>query len=476
MKEKEGNSKRRSGISKSLRRFFGVGDMGFNLMTNIETYYFQFFLTDVAKFALPIVTLISTVSSLVDAALSWAYGAFLNTMKPMKWGRYRSWLAVIPWLVPFLYAFQFIKLNDGVAAVVIIIIATITSHIAWNIPFVANISMINIAAKTPEDRMALSSTRAVWATLGMVLYSYVGPGTVAILASVVGAKNSYGAAAFVFGVLMAAGYFAHFKMFEGYEETGAEEIARLQKEKAARKEAHGKKEHGMIKSLTSNPYLLGLIVADLTKYVYLFVSSGIAVYYFTYVAKQPGLTATFILVSNLLGVAASYLSKSVAGKVSARNTVIYSYIAMVVVLVLGFVFYSSTWAVLIFVSIAQFFCTMTNACAPALYADCAIYSEYKTGVNATGLIMGLSNIPLKIGVVSRGILINACLAMAGFSSAIVQSGETTAKLARGISMGFTLIPAVAMVIGAAVMVFGYRLTGKAVEGYSAEIEQRKNRE
>lgn len=29
---------------------------------------------------------------------------------------------------------------------------------------------------------------------------------------------------------------------------------------------------------------------------------------------------------------------------------------------------------------------------------------------------------------------------------------------------------------AAVMVFGYRLTGKAVEGYSAEIEQRKNRE
>lgn len=172
----------------------------------------------------------------------------------------------------------------------------------------------------------------------------------------------------------------------------------------------------------------------------------IAVYFFTYVAKQPGLTATFILVSNLLGVAASYLSKSAAGKVSARNTVIYSYIAMVVVLVLGFVFYSSTWAVLVFVSIAQFFCTMTNACAPALYADCAIYSEYKTGVNATGLIMGLSNIPLKIGVVSRGILINACLAMAGFSSAIVQSGETTAKLARGISMGFTLIPAVAMVI------------------------------
>ena len=277
----EQNSNEHKEISKSLKRFFGVGDFGFNFMTNIETYYFQFFLTDIAKFTIPIVTLIATLTSLVDAALSWVYGVLLNTMKPMKWGRYRSWLVVIPWLVPFLYAFQFIKLIDGVAGIVIIIVATITSHIAWNIPFVANISMINIASKTPEDRMALSSTRALWGALGMVLYSYVGPGVVSILAAVVGAKNSYGAAAFVFGAVMAAGYFAHFKMFEGYEESGTEEFARLQREKKAKQDQHTAKGHGMLKSLAANPYLLGLIVADLAKYVYMFVASGIAVYYFT---------------------------------------------------------------------------------------------------------------------------------------------------------------------------------------------------
>ena len=205
----------------------------------------------------------------------------------------------------------------------------------------------------------------------------------------------------------------------------------------------------------------------------MFVANGIAVYYFTYVAGNAGLTATFILISNLLGVAASYLSKKAAGKFSARNTVIIAYLSMVVVLVLGFLFYNSTWVVLIMVSIAQFFCTMTNACGPALYADCAIYSEYKTGTNATGMIMGLSNIPLKIGVVSRGILINACLAMAGFSLAVVQSNEVTEKLARGISMGFTVIPAIAVGIGALILIFGYKLSSKDIEGYSAEIEKRK---
>lgn len=34
----EHSSKERKGISKSLKRFFGVGDFGFNFMTNIETY------------------------------------------------------------------------------------------------------------------------------------------------------------------------------------------------------------------------------------------------------------------------------------------------------------------------------------------------------------------------------------------------------------------------------------------------------
>ena len=281
--------KKRNGISRSLKRFFGVGDFGFSFMTNIETYYFTYFLTNIAEFSLPVVTMITTIASVVDAALSWIYGVILDTFKPMKWGRYRSWLVVIPWLVPFLYAFQFIRVGSGTAAVVIIIIATITSHIAWNIPFVANISMINMASKTPEDRMALSSSRAIWQSLGRVFYSYVGPAVVSVLAGIVGEKNSYGATAFVFAALMAAGYFAHFKMFEGYEETGAQEIERMQRERAQRK-ARGRqeKESGLLKCLTTNPYLLGLTVADLTKYIYSFVASGIRSLLFHLCCAQQG--------------------------------------------------------------------------------------------------------------------------------------------------------------------------------------------
>ena len=52
---------------------------------------------------------INSIFSIVDACLSWIYGGILNGTKAKKWGRYRSWLILVPWVLPFLYAFQFIR-------------------------------------------------------------------------------------------------------------------------------------------------------------------------------------------------------------------------------------------------------------------------------------------------------------------------------------------------------------------------------
>ena len=49
-------------LSKSLKLFYGVGDMGFTLMTNVETFYFNFFLTNVAQFSVATAGVISSVA------------------------------------------------------------------------------------------------------------------------------------------------------------------------------------------------------------------------------------------------------------------------------------------------------------------------------------------------------------------------------------------------------------------------------
>ena len=101
----------KKGLSFALKNFFGVGDAGFVLMSNVETFYFMTFLTNFANFAPAVAGVINSVFSIIDACLSWIYGGILNGTKAKKWGRYRSWLVLTPWIVPFIFTFQFIRIS-----------------------------------------------------------------------------------------------------------------------------------------------------------------------------------------------------------------------------------------------------------------------------------------------------------------------------------------------------------------------------
>lgn len=456
-------NKERHGLSKSLKTFYGVGDFGFNVMANVDTFFSSIFFTNVAKFSLEAIAVFTTISAIADTIFSMFYGAWMNKIKPHKWGRYRSWLILTPWVVPILYALQYVKLGDGVMAIVFITIAMITSRIAWNIPFIANIAMINIAGKNPKERVELSSTRGVWSALSNVAFSYIGPAVVAFFAGMLGETNAYAAAAFAFSVLMAVGYYAHFKMFDGYEEPGEVEIARLAKEAAACAEEKKQYKVSAMAAVTCNPHLIGLLLANLMKFIVMFLVYGFAMYYFIYVAKNQGLFVTFMLISNILGVIASYAARHIVGKLGAKTSVVLAFFVMAAAMGVGYVMYAQPMVVIASMCVMMFFIMMANTCEPELYATCSIFSSQKLGFDTTGTVMGLSALPIKLAIVARGILISVILAAAKFSESI-DPAAATAELQRGISAGFMLIPAAAIVVGAVIMIFGYRLKNPQQQG------------
>ena len=448
-------------ISGALKKFFGVGDFGFTLMSNIDTFYASYFFTNIARFSTGIVAVMTTISAVVDAILSMMYGAFMNKGKAKKWGRYRSWLILTPWLVPFLYAGQFIRIGNGMAAVVFVTLAMITSRIAWNLPYVASISMINVAAKTPEDRMALSSSRSIWTSAASVVYSFVGPAVVSFFASIVGEANSYAATAFVFACLMLAGMYAHFVMFKGYESTGEEEAAMAA---AMQEQAADQPKVKAIDAVSCNPHLIALLLSDMLKYVLLFLVNGMAVYYFTYMSNNPGLMTPFMLAANILGIVASYLARHVVGKLGGKNSVVISYIIMAAAGLLAFVLRSNTTVVIVLMSVVMFFMYISNTADPELYANCAQFSGDRLGYDVTGTVMGLLTVPIKIGIVARGLLISGCLAIGAYTSAMADMSYFTeanaaelATLQTGVCVGFMIIPAVCILAGALLLQFGYKL-------------------
>ena len=458
-------------LSSALKFWYGIGDFGFTLMTNVETFYFNAFLTNVAGFTTAMAGTIASITSIVDAALSWIYGGIINAVKPGKWGRYRTWLMLVTWLVPFIFAFQFVRVSENdVLSAVVICAAFIISHICWNLPYCANAAMVSIAGGTPEGRAQLASNRATWNNLSGVLFSYAFTGVAALLAGSAIEANGlmYAVIAFLFGVVMVIGYFVHFKVTDGYEE-----IEDPNAPKAASKTATPV---DMAKALIANPPLLLLVVADLAKWIVKFLVASSAVYYFVYV-MGTGLQANYMLLANLMGVIGAFAARFIAKKLSNRTAMIVAYAWMAVFMIASYFMYATPVVVFVLMIIGQFGYGVAYAVSPALYADTAVYARWKSGKDSTGFIMGLQNVPLKIGVLVKSVLLNAALGLAGYDAykAAIDAKDLAAlpeSLKQGVCGAFSLWSGIFCAVGLLILVFGFKLTKEKVNQYQAEIDAR----
>ena len=462
------NKKQKTGLSKSLRLFYGVGDMGFSLMSSVYSYYLTFYYTNIAMLSLPAVAFLNSVASIFDSATSWVYGAVINSTKPMKWGRYRSWLVAFSWLMPLTSFLLYCRIGKSEAvATGFFLFAMIASRIVQNFPYTANVSMIGVLGKTPDDRIHLASTRATWTNASKFAWSYAGVPLLAILTGIVTEKYAYATLAAILSVFTVLGYFAHFKMAEGYEDTGAAEQANAAKAQRAKT-----KPMDLIKALITNPPLLALMVADMAKSLFSMMVAGTVVYYFTYIALNKGLQATYTLIIAFASVFGSYISRYIGKKLSGRTTMIYFYLIMAGCLFAARAMYTNVWTVIILVSLAQLFYGCVYTCSAAMYGDTAIYAEWKTGKNSTGWVMGLSNLPIKIASMIKSIVLPAALAMGGFSASIAVE-EASVGVHLAIVNTMMILPASMLLLGSLVMIFLYKLPKEKVEQMQKEIDERK---
>lgn len=448
-------------LSKTIKRFYGVGDAGFVLMTNVEAFYWMTCLTDVCGFTPFLAGLINTIYSIVDAATSWIQGAIVNRTKAGKHGRYRSWLLVIPWIIPFLYPLEYVRVSENATiSAIVILVASIVAHFLWNIPYVANVALINVVGKTPENKAIMSSSRSAWNNIGGIAFSYLGLPFAMALSGIIGTKYMYAGVAFVLSLLMAVTYRFHFLMTEGYEEKEEPGSVLERKNRITGK--------NLIRSLFANRQLLVLMLADLMKWIFKFISSMAAIYYFRDAMQSPGLMATYVLLVGVTAVIGAYITRYLGARLSNRMANIIAFGGMAVFAFGAYLSYANKWAVIILMSLAFVFYGVGFAATPACYADTVVAATWKTGQDASGWIMGLQNVPLKISLFFRSVIISGVLIYTNWYSGIVYEG--TAR--QGMTIAFCLVPAVACAIGCLLLIIGYRLSKDVVLKYQAEIDAR----
>jgi Na+/melibiose symporter-like transporter len=447
-------------LKRSLLYTYGIADMFFVMLTSMELYFFAMFLTDYAGFSLVIVGNILTITSLGDIVCALAGGVILQKITLRLGGKYRSWFLVGPLLFLPLSVLQFTKIGTDFTASMIIIFGFVTSHLLWNVVSAANGSMVGRLSSIPHERTILSSSRAQGMAAAGLFFSFTGMPLVVYFGGLTDRITGFTIATAVYGLATVLGYFYIYKLTAGRDPYD---------EAAASTRNGGQSMREIVGLVFKNPPLLRLIIAQTFNITSLFMVTALAIYYFTYVQDNAAFVSLFILITSIGRFAGTLVASWIGVRIGKRNCY-WMFLMFAALLYFLARFTSGTsWGFTIMCSLALMLYSIAVSMITALFSDTVIYGEWKTGKNIRAFTMALMNIPIKVGVFLRSVILSVGLAAIGF----VANAAPTPAVISGISSLITLIPAAACFIAAVFFYFGYRLDDTQVLRMQEEITSRR---
>lgn len=449
-------------LKKSILYTFGISDFGFSIMVMMEVLFFSAFLTDYAKFSLPMAGQILSITSLLDIICAIVAGMVLQKVTLKFGGKYRSWFLVGPPIVAILFILQFTKIGSEGMAAAIIIFGFVASHLLWNIVYTANVSMVGRLSQLPEERTKLSFNRAQWITAAGLLFSYISMPLIMFMSLKTNPVAGFTIAVAIFSVVQILGYLYLFKITKGkdpYDEPGST---------AENKE--DKLSVGEILALVfKNPPLIVLILAEVLRNAGSFILAGFAFYYLKYVLNDLGFFSIYLLATQIAQFVGSLVGGGAGVKFGNRNVYIVTNIILAVILVCAKFFGATTISFTAIMCLGSILAGIQFALPVPLFNDSVIYGEWKTGKNTRGFTMGLINFPIKSGVFIRSFVMATGLVAIGF----VADAAPTSSVMEGISNIMTLLPAAMGFVAALIIFAGFRIDDKQVLKMQDEIAARK---
>lgn len=446
-------------LSKTVINLYGLPSFGFQLFVNMEVFFFAAFLTDFAKLPMALVGTVLLVTSIFDILWVPTAGIILEKSN-MKWGKYRSWLLVGPPLAALFFILQFSKIGSATTNAILITIGFVVSHLIWNIFYAGHIALNSSMTTVREERIAMSTNRGMFNSLGAIAFSLIGMKMILAL----GANNpalGYTLTVVITGIVMIAGYYSLFFLTKDYAFHGTS----VQSGKPAVKMPISE----MLKQIVVNPPLMGLLLAEIGRYLGRFVIFGLAFYYFKYVVNNLAVIAVFFTGLNVVTFFGALIANPLAKKYGERNVYILSLSLFIAGLLAVWALPMNYVSFMIVMFVAYLGYGMPDALGVAMYSSTVDYGEWKTGKNARGFIMSLISFPIKTAILVRSVIITAVLAGSGY----IANMKATPELISSIKNGITLFPAIFIGVGLFFIIFLYKITPKSLAQMQKEIAAKK---
>jgi len=446
---------------------YGFGDMSSSMFWKLFGAYLMIFYTDVFGISAAAVGTMFLVTRIWDAFFDPVVGVIADRTNS-RWGKFRPyllWLA-IPFALIGILMFFTPSFNETGKIIYAYITYSLMMMVysAINVPYA---SLLGVMSPEPKDRNVLSTFRMTFAYIGSFLALLLFMPLVNTFChgnnDITVQQHGWTLAVVCIAIVCALLFFGCFSLTR-------ERVKPIKKEKTRLSDD--------LKDLLHNHPWWILLGSGIAALIFNSIRDGATVYYFKYFVDDSqvsvwgfplvlsGIYLALGQISNIIGVVAA---APISNKIGKKKTYMG---AMVIATVLSIIFYwfDKNDIILIFV-----FQVLISICAGSIfpllwsmYADCADYSELKTGNRATGLIFSSSSMSQKIGWAVGTAITGWLLAFFGFKANAVQSADTI----NGIRMFLSFLPAVGTVLSVVFIAF-YPLSEKKMGEITKQLKAKR---
>lgn len=444
-----------------------LGDFGNDFTFIFASSFLMIFYTKVLGLSGALVGTIFLVSRIVDAFTDIGMGRLVDTLKPAKDGRFRPWICriSIPVVIASILMFTYLVKDWSYTAKVVYAFAT---YILWgsfcytaiNIPYG---SMASVLSSEAGDRAALSTFRSLGATLAGL---FIGVLTPLFIYKTNAAGNqvlipqNFTILAVIYGVFALICYFFCYKM--------CTERVQLPSQTEKQKGSGG----NLVKALFTNRALLAIIGAALLLLLALLLSQAMNSYLFMDYFKNGKMlsvvgifnTVAVLLVSPFIAKFTERFGKKEVASISVL-------LASFTYFALYFLHVKNITVFLVLFFIATIGVSVFNVVIWAFITDIIDYQEVKTYKREDGTIYAVYSFARKLGQALAGGIGGFALTAIGYVSEATSQTEAVIENIYNIS---TIIPAIAYMGVALILIFAYPLSKKRVEENIAELRRRRN--
>ncbi len=449
---------------------YGFGDMASSMFWKLFGAYLMIFYTDVFGLPAAVVGTMFLITRIWDSAFDPIVGVVADRTHS-RWGKFRPYLL---WLaVPFgiIGILTFVTPDWSPTGKLIYAYVTYSLmmmiYSAINVPYA---SLLGVMSPNPKERNTLSTYRMTFAYIGSFIALLLFMPLVNFFSGnskeLTDQQTGWTMAVVVIAILCIVLFFGCFAWTK-------ERVRPIKETQNPLKED--------LKDLFKNKPWWILLGAGVAALVFNSIRDGATVYYFKYfVVEEDYATVSFFGMSfvlsglylalgqaaNIIGVIAA---APVSNRIGKRNTYMW---AMIIATVLSVIFYWFDKDDLIWMFVFQ---ALISVCAGSIfpllwsmYADCADYSELKTGNRATGLIFSSSSMSQKFGWAIGTAVTGWLLGFFGFQANAVQSEEAIS----GIKMFLSFLPAIGTILSV-VFISMYPLTENKMKDITTELEHKR---